>query len=198
MNSIILRGKISEIEPSHKIGDIEYNKAILHCKREDGKEDEIYLRFKKIATPEEDKEVELIGNIRSFSRKLDNGKNSVKIYVSTYFDKPSELVGSGNECEIDGHICKISNVEYSKSGVPNIHFILANNIEKHDSKKLNSYIPCIAWGDLSLKLLELKIGDKIAVKGKLHSRQYKKRIDDSNYEIRTAHEVVIADYTKIS
>ena len=47
MNKIILKGIIKNIQPSHTIKDIEYNKADIIVNRNDGKEDILSLKFKK-------------------------------------------------------------------------------------------------------------------------------------------------------
>ena len=76
MNKITLRGIIRNIVPSHKINDIEYNKADIIVKRKDGKEDVITVCYKKLSCKyKEDETVSLIGNIRSYSKKIDNEKN---------------------------------------------------------------------------------------------------------------------------
>ena len=49
MNDIYLRGILKEVEPSHEIDGITFDKAKLICKREDGKEDAINLRFKSFS-----------------------------------------------------------------------------------------------------------------------------------------------------
>ena len=59
------------------------------------------------------------------------------------------------------------------------------------SKKLNSYIPCIAWGDIAEKLSTLHINSQVVIEGKLHSREYKKTLPDGTFEFRVAHEVEI-------
>ena len=48
MNKINVKGLIRNIQPSHVIKDIEYNKADLVVTRKDGKEDVLNLRFKNI------------------------------------------------------------------------------------------------------------------------------------------------------
>ena len=48
MNNIVLRGYLRDIEYSHNIGDIEYEKANLICPNSGGKDDDIIsLRYKK-------------------------------------------------------------------------------------------------------------------------------------------------------
>ena len=54
MNNIILKGLLRNIEYSHTIEGVEYNKAQLVSKRDGGREDVINLRFKKFSNPYED------------------------------------------------------------------------------------------------------------------------------------------------
>ena len=194
MNKITLKGVLSNIRPSHKIKDVEYDQAYLLVTREDGREDNLSVKFKKFCNPYKENDiVELTGNIRSFSQKLDNGKNKVSLYVFTYFDIPNE--GRLNEVVMDGRICKKDILRTTKNGKNNIHFILANNlIIEETNQKLNSYIPCIAWGKLAKQIEKLSINDKILINGELHSREYKKVYPDGHSEFKVAHECVINSF----
>ena len=191
MNNIILKGLIRNIQPSHKIKDIEYDQADLVVSRKNGKDDIITIKFKKYSNKYKEGDfVELIGNIRSYSQKLNNGKNKVNLYVFTYFDIPNSE--ETNRFLLDGRICKIEPLRITKDGKPNIHFILANNlIIEETNQKLNSYLPCIAWGNLAKKIERLKINDKVSLEGEFHSREYKKMINEDEFEFRVAHELVI-------
>lgn len=199
MNSVKLKGIITNIQPSHTIQGIEFNKANLIVKRSDGKEDSLNIRFKKFSNPYVDNsEVTLSGNLRSYSTRLENGNNKVELYVFTYFDQPEldendqEYV---NHVELDGRICKIEKLRETKHGKHNIHMILANNLIVSDGvKKLNSYIPCIAWGNDAVKLSELAVNTKLKLVGELHSREYRKTLSDGSFEIRVAHECVIKSF----
>ena len=191
MNNIILKVLIRNIQPSHKIKDIEYDQADLVVSRKNGKDDIITIKFKKYSNKYKEGDfVELIGNIRSYSQKLNNGKNKVNLYVFTYFDIPNSE--ETNRFLLDGRICKIEPLRITKDGKPNIHFILANNlIIEETNQKLNSYLPCIAWGNLAKKIERLKINDKVSLEGEFHSREYKKMINEDEFEFRVAHELVI-------
>lgn len=181
------------------IGDVEYDKADLIVTRENGKEDLINLIFKRFSNRYNEGDiVELTGNVRSFSEKLESGKNKVSIYVFTYFDIPEEEEEIINEVHLDGRICKIEELRQTNSGKDNIHFILANNIITQDgSQKLNNYIPCVAWGRLAREISSFQVSDKLNIVGELHSRVYKKYIDENEMEFRTAHEIVIKDFERI-
>lgn len=200
MNEIILKGLIRDIEDSHNIGDIQYSKANLIVPRNNGIDDIISLRFKKFSNNyKEGQEISLIGNIRSYSRQISKDKNKVDIYVFTYFDKPEddELDESNNEFIIDGRICKIEDLRKLPGGKQNIHFIIANNLEIAGNQKLNSYLPCIAWGKLAKDInSNFKTNDSIHIRGRLQSREYKKAISNNEYEIRIAHELYIQSIIK--
>jgi len=117
---------IKNIRYSHTINDVEYSKADLVVARKDGTEDVLDLRFKKFSnTAAEDSEIELVGNVRSYSVSS-NGKNKVSIYIFTYFDIPE--TEDINKLELSGRICKIENLRKTSTGKDIFHFILANNI----------------------------------------------------------------------
>lgn len=201
MNRIRLKGVIRDIEYSHTIGDVDYDKANIIVTRKDGKEDILSLRFKKFSNPYQNNQIcSLVGNVRSYSKKISENKNKVELYVFTYFDIPDlnendqEVI---NEFELDGRICKIDELRTTRDGKQNIHFILANNlIFDNNNQKLNSYIPIIAWGPIAKMVSELNVNDRINVIGELHSREYRKTFEDGSYEIRVAHEGV-ANYIEV-
>lgn len=199
MNVVNLKGIIKNIEPSHSIQGIDFGKANLLVKRDDGREDILNVRFKKFSNIySNDQEITFSGNVRSYSSKLENGKNKVELYVFTYFDQP-ELDAEDNEyvnyVELDGRICKIEDLRTTRSGKHNIHFILANNIIiENSNKKLNSYIPCIAWGETAESISKLTVNTKLKIVGSLHSREYKKSLPDGTFEFRIAHECLIRSF----
>ena len=202
MNVVNLKGIIKNIEPSHSIQGIDFGKADLLVKRDDGKEDILNVRFKKFSNVySNDQEVTFSGNVRSYSSKLENEKNKVELHLFTYFDQPeldendSEYV---NYVELDGRICKIEDLRTTKSGKHNIHFILANNIIiENSNKKLNSYIPCIAWGATAESISKLTVNTKLKIVGSLHSREYKKSLPDGTFEFRIAHECLVESFEVI-
>ena len=196
MNEIKLCGTIRNIEYSHSIGDIDYDKANLIVQRENGIDDIVSLRFKKFSNTYKDGDtVSLTGNVRSYSKQLLDGKNKVDIYVFTYFDSQEEDDVT-NSFVIDGRICKIEGVRILPNGKKNIHFIVANNLVTGDGKKLNSYLPCIAWGKTAQEISNMRVNDIVQISGKLQSREYKKYISDDDFEIRIAHELYVDSISK--
>jgi len=199
MNEIILKGMIRDIEYSHTIGDIEYNKANLIVPKINGEEDVLPLRFKKFSNKyTENQQVELIGNVRTFSEKRPDGTNKVQLYVFTYFDIPDHTGEDVcNKLTIDGRICKMNQLQMSKNGKQSLHFILANNIYASEGKqKLNTYLPVTAFGKIANELTSMQVSDKIMISGRLNSRMYKKVLPDGEAEWMVAYEAVVQKFTK--
>lgn len=201
MNEVILKGILRDITSSHIINGVEYDQANLITARNDGKEDILSLKFKKYTNQyTEGSLVELTGNLRSYSQKLDNGKNKVSLYVFTYFNPPSTDMENYedivNRVIIDGRICKVDPLVTTPNGKSNIHFVVANNIISN-GQKLNNYIPSVAWGKLAISLADLQVSDKVIITGELHSRTYKKTLEDGDLEIRTAHELLVNNIERI-
>ena len=188
MNNIAIKGYLRDIEFSHDVGGIEYNKAKIICPGINSKDDDLFLiRFKKYCNKYKEGDfIELKGNLRSYSLK-ENNKSSVQIYVFTYFDLPELPCGN---VEIDGRICKIGELNTTRAGKKYIHFTLANNIFT-SSNKINSYIPCTAYDELAEEISKLNVSDFVLLHGEFHSHTYKRKIDK---EIMLAHEVVVKEY----
>lgn len=188
MNKVVLQGIIKDIQYSHTVQDIEYDKASLIVKRDNGKEDLINLKFKKFSNPYKDgDEIALVGNVRTYTQRVGD-KSKVEIYVFTYFDIPEENVN--NAAELVGRICKSNGLRKTQAGKDVIDFILANNLIT-DTQSLNCYIPCVAWGKLAKDISKMDIGTELHIQGQLQSREYRKKISEEDFEIKVAHEVNI-------
>lgn len=193
INDVFLKGIIKEIEHSHDIDGISFDKAKLLCKRSNGQEDVINLRFKSFSNHyAENDEISLKGNIRSYSHVGEDGKNKVTIYVFTYFDESEDVFDSNNIVHVTGRICKMNELRKTRTNKNNVHFIVANNLISGDTgKRLNSYIPCIAWDKLAVELSKLPVNTKVDLIGQLHSREHTKTYENGTKEIRVAHELLI-------
>ena len=98
-----------------------------------------------------------------------------------------------NHFSIEGRICKKTELRQTKYGKEFCRIILANNIFG-EGIKINSYLPCIAWGKNAKDLNTLDVSDKIRITGKLKSREYKKDLPDGQFEMRVCHELIIEDF----
>lgn len=196
MNEVKLKGIIRNIQYSHNIGDITYDKAELIVNRSNGQEDLINIKFKRFSNLNmENDEVALKGNIRTFTDRLED-RNVVQQYVFTYFDEPKfSSETATNEVIIDGEICKLNDMQILSNGKHLIRFVILNKIEKSNTS-LNSYIHCVAFGRLAKIVSTFKVGDNVVINGEMHSHTYKKAISEDNFELRLSHEVFVTDINK--
>lgn len=197
MNEIILRGYLRDTRYSHTINGIDYNKAnIIVPNAHTGDDDIISLCYKQYTNKyEEGKFIEIAGNVRSYSQKLDDNKNKVSIYVFTYFDLPNPERDAelNNKVYLDGRICKMGELRRHTSGPDSLSFILANNIILPEGRgKINNYIPIVCWGAQAHEVQNLSVGNQLMIEGTLQSRVYKKQLGDS-MELRTAHEIIASE-----
>lgn len=194
MNSIDLKGTIRRIQPSHTVNGITYMKADLVVPRGTDKEDVLEIKFKESANEyKEGDQISLSGNVRSFSQRISDTRNKVSIYVFTNFDEPLYDTKYINSLVMTGQICKIEPLNYTTTGKANFHFILRNKIPTYDDNYVTCYVPCSVWGRLAKDFCDLQIGDNISIEGELHSRLYKKKLSEGDFEYRTAHEALVTN-----
>ncbi|MBO7297524.1 MAG: single-stranded DNA-binding protein, partial [Clostridia bacterium] len=56
----------------------------------------------------------------------------------------------------------------------------------------SDYIPCIAWGRNARFVKNLGVGDRIAVSGRIQSREYQKKLTETDIKTMTAYEVSVS------
>jgi single-stranded DNA-binding protein len=56
----------------------------------------------------------------------------------------------------------------------------------------SDYIPCIAWGRNARFVKNLAVGDRIAVSGRIQSREYQKKLSETDVRTMTAYEVSVS------
>lgn len=134
--------------------------------------------------------IAVYGQFRSFNRH-DEGRNKLVLSV---FAREMEFLDDmqssreENEIFLDGYICK--DTVYRKT--PNEREIADILLAVNRSYGKSDYIPCIAWGRNARYASDLCVGTRIKVCGRIQSREYQKRISDTEYETRTAYEVSVS------
>ena len=93
-----------------------------------------------------------------------------------------------NSIVLTGYICKqpIYRTTPFNREIADILIAVNRSYNKSD------YIPCIAWGRNARFAKNLAVGDKIAVSGRIQSREYQKKVTDDDVKIMTAYEVSIS------
>ena len=97
-----------------------------------------------------------------------------------------------NVIELEGYICKPPLYRTTPFKREICDLLLAVNRAYNKS----DYIPCIAWGRNARYVNGLSVGDRIAIQGRIQSREYQKMTEEGQVT-KTAYEVSISRVTTV-
>ncbi len=138
-------------------------------------------------------EIMLEGQLRSYNKIVD-GKNKLILTVFARNVTPcTERSKNTNEIYLDGYICKQPLYRTTPFGREIADVLLAVNRAYNKS----DYIPTIAWGRNSRFCKNLQVGDNIRVWGRLQSREYQKKISETEKVTKVAYEVSVSKMEKV-
>lgn len=128
-----------------------------------------------------------LGQFRSYN-KLENGKSRLMLTVFV-----REVLGEAqgknpNSIVLSGYICKPPVYRTTPFNREIADILLAVNRAYNKS----DYIPCIAWGRNARFVQNLKVGDRVALSGRIQSREYQKRYSETETVTMTAYEVSVS------
>ena len=126
------------------------------------------------------------GQFRSYN-KLVNGKSKLMLTVFIREILDSELGKNPNNIVISGYICKppIYRTTPFNREIADVLIAVNRSYNKSD------YIPCIAWRRNARFVKNLEVGERIALSGRIQSREYQKKISETESKTMTAYEVSI-------
>lgn len=130
------------------------------------------------------------GQFRSFNQYGDSGKRKLVLNI---FALEIEVLGDSDEREdeneicLDGYICKPPVYRETPFGREISDLLIAVN----RSYGKSDYIPCICWGRNARFASRLKVGTRVKVWGRIQSREYIKKLSETERETRMAHEMSI-------
>lgn len=130
--------------------------------------------------------VAFFGQFRSYN-KLVGGKSKLMLTLFVRERLDPETTSNINEIRLTGYICKEPIFRTTPFGREISDLLVAVNRAYNKS----DYLPCIAWGRNARFSLNLQVGEKIDIIGRIQSRVYQKRIDENTVENRTAYEVSV-------
>ena len=134
--------------------------------------------------------VEATGQFRSYNRH-EGTKNrlvlSVFVREINFMEEFTDYTKT-NQIFLDGYICKIPIYRKTPLGREIADILLAVNRPYGKS----DYIPCIAWGRNARYAAGFEVGARVRVWGRVQSREYTKKLSDSECEKRTAYEVSVS------
>ncbi|MBQ3571377.1 MAG: single-stranded DNA-binding protein [Clostridia bacterium] len=128
-----------------------------------------------------------IGQFRSYNKIVD-GKSRLMLTVFVRELCEEEYPQNPNSIALSGYICKqpIYRTTPFEREIADLLIAVNRAYNKSD------YIPCIAWGRNARFVKNLAVGEKVALSGRIQSREYTKKLNDQESKIMTAYEVSIS------
>lgn len=134
--------------------------------------------------------IEVNGQFRSYNRHEGNRNRLVlSIFVREWeiLEDGSDS-GKTNQIYLEGYICKPPIYRKTPLGREIADLLVAVNRPYGKS----DYIPCIAWGRNARYAATFEVGGKITIWGRVQSREYIKKVGETEGEKRIAYEVSVS------
>ncbi len=128
-----------------------------------------------------------IGQFRSYN-KIENAKSRLMLTVFIRELVEGSPDKNPNNILLSGYICKPPVYRTTPFNREIADVLIAVNRAYNKS----DYIPCIAWGRNARFVKNLRVGDRIAVSGRIQSREYQKRLSETEVKTMTAYEVSVS------
>lgn len=199
-NVIILTGTVeSEPQLSHRVLDENFYIFMLRVPRLSETEDVLPVTVSEKLYDSEalhpGASVKVSGQLRSYNKYTETKTHLILTVFAKAIDVPTEEdENDPNEIYINGFICKSPVYRKTPFGREITDLIVAVNRAFNRS----DYIPAIAWGRNAVFSESLEVGSNVMVWGRLQSRNYNKKISDTEIEVRTAYELSITRIEKVS
>lgn len=129
----------------------------------------------------------VFGQFRSYNNYTGVGNKLVLTLFAKDVTLAEEADEPINEIYLNGYVCKPIVYRVTPFGREIADILLAVNRAFNKS----DYIPCIAWGRNARFVKHLDVGQNIKIWGRMQSREYQKKISESEAVTKTAYEVSI-------
>ena len=192
-------GKVAtEFSFSHEVFGEGFYMVEVEVKRLSNSEDRIPLMLsERLIDVTQDYTGEYImvhGQFRSYNRHEEQKNRLVlSVFVREISFMEEEPDGAKtNSIWLDGYICKEPIYRKTPLGREIADLLLAVNRPYGKS----DYIPCICWGRNARYASGFEVGEHVQLLGRIQSREYVKRISDTETEKRVAYEVSVSKLEK--
>lgn len=139
--------------------------------------------------------MEAIGQFRSYNRH-EGTKNrlvlSIFVREVNFMEEFTDYTKT-NQIFLDGYICKEPIYRKTPLGREIADILLAVNRPYGKS----DYIPCIAWGRNARYASGFEVGSRVCIWGRVQSREYTKKLSETECEKRVAYEVSVSKLENI-
>lgn len=198
-NKIYLEGRVaSELTFSHEMYGEGFYTFYLEVLRLSDVKDQLLITVSERLivgmniTVDSDLVVE--GQLRSYNKVVDGVNRLILTVFARNIEFCIEKSKNPNQIFLDGFICKEPIYRTTPFGREIADMLLAVNRPYSKS----DYIPTIAWGRNSRFCRELTVGDNIRVWGRLQSREYQKKLSETEVIKKIAYEVSISKMEKVN
>ena len=198
-NQVTITGKVAtEFSFSHEVFGEGFYMVEVEVKRLSNSEDRIPLMIsERLIDVTQDYTGEYImvhGQFRSYNRHEEQKNRLVlSVFVREISFMEEEPDGTKtNSIWLDGYICKEPIYRKTPLGREIADLLLAVNRPYGKS----DYIPCICWGRNARYASGFEVGEHVQLLGRIQSREYVKRISDTETEKRVAYEVSVSKLEK--
>ena len=194
-NQVSIMGKVaSGFTFSHQVYGEGFYLVDVLVKRLSDSEDRIPLMVsERLVDVTQDYEGEYImvqGQFRSYNRHEEKKNRlvlSVFVRELTFVEEADDSIKT-NQIFLDGYICKPPVYRKTPLGREIADLLLAVNRPYGKS----DYIPCICWGRNARYASAFEVGGHVLIWGRIQSREYIKKLNESETEKRTAYEVSVS------
>lgn len=128
------------------------------------------------------------GQFRSFNRHEENKNRLVLSVFARELELLEEANEEANQIFLDGYICKEPVYRKTPLGREIADLLVAVN----RSYGKSDYIPCICWGRNARFASTFEVGTHVQIWGRIQSREYVKKLSDTETEHRIAYEVSVS------
>ena len=198
-NQVTIMGKVAtEFSFSHEVFGEGFYMVEVEVKRLSNSEDRIPLMIsERLIDVTQDYTGEYImvhGQFRAYNRHEEQKNRLVlSVFVREISFMEEEPDGTKtNSIWLDGYICKEPIYRKTPLGREIADLLLAVNRPYGKS----DYIPCICWGRNARYASGFEVGEHVQLLGRIQSREYVKRISDTETEKRVAYEVSVSKLEK--
>ena len=198
-NQVTIMGKVAtEFSFSHEVFGEGFYMVEVEVKRLSNSEDRIPLMIsERLIDVTQDYTGEYImvhGQFRSYNRHEEQKNRLVlSVFVREISFMEEEPDGTKtNSIWLDGYICKEPIYRKTPLGREIADLLLAVNRPYGKS----DYIPCICWGRNARYASGFEVGEHVQLLGRIQSREYVKRISDTETQKRVAYQVSVSKLEK--
>ena len=198
-NQVTIMGKVAtEFSFSHEVFGEGFYMVEVEVKRLSNSEDRIPLmiseRLIDVTQDYTGESIMVHGQFRSYNRHEEQKNRLVlSVFVREISFMEEEPDGTKtNSIWLDGYICKEPIYRKTPLGREIADLLLAVNRPYGKS----DYSPCICWGRNARYASGFEVGEHVQLLGRIQSREYVKRISDTETEKRVAYEVSVSKLEK--